>query len=106
MEDLIEPLNSGFSLAIHGFRSAVLMTRTIEYSPILEMCSRVKRLGYSTARRVRLYGEEFEIVSEPFPDANGIAVRAKSRKDPEIRVVHLPVMVIQTANVQPLAKAA
>jgi hypothetical protein len=106
VEDLIEPLNSGFSRAIHGFRSVVLITRTLEYSPILEMCARVKRLGYTTGGRVRLYGEELEIVSEPFPEANGIAVRAKSRKDPEIRVVHLPMMVIHTANDQPLVKAA
>ena len=85
MEDLIETIeNRGFSLAIHGVRSAVLMTRTLEYSPILEMCARVKMLGYTTAGRVRLYGEELEIVSEPFPEANGIAVRAKSSKVPEI----------------------
>jgi hypothetical protein len=82
------------------------MTRTLEYSPVLEMCARVKMLGYTTAGRVRLYGEEPEIVSEPFPEANGIAVRAKSSKVPEIRVVYLPLMVIQTANSQPLAKAA
>jgi hypothetical protein len=104
---LIETIeNSGFSLAIHGFRSAVLMTRTLEYSSTLEMSARVKMLGYTTAGRVRLYGEELEIVWEPFPEANGIAVRAKSSKVPEIRVVYLPLMVIQTANSQPLAKAA
>ena len=82
------------------------MTRTLESISISETCARVKQLGYASSRRVRLYGEELEIVSEPFPEANGIAVRAKSRKGPEIRVVRLPVMVIQRANGQAPAKAA
>jgi len=55
-------------------------------------------LGYTTSGRIRLYGEEFEVVSEPFPEANGIAVHAKSRRDPKIRILQLPATVIQTVK--------
>ena len=37
-----------------------------------EMCAHVKRLGYSTSKHVRLYGEDFEVVSDPFAEADGV----------------------------------
>lgn len=63
---------------------------------MLEICARVKNLGYTTSGRVRLYGEEFEVLSEPFAEENGIAVHAKSKRDPKARVLHLPATVLQT----------
>jgi len=78
----------------------------LESPSVLEMCARVKHLGYTTSGRVRLYGEEFEVVSEPFPAANGIAVHAKTRKDSKIRVLHLPATVLQTIKGRKSAKVA
>jgi hypothetical protein len=69
-----------------------------ESASVLEICARVKHMGYTTSGRVRLYGEEFEVVSEPFAEANGIAVHAKSRRDPKVRVLHLPATVLQTVK--------
>jgi len=65
---------------------------------LIEICARVKHLGYTTSGRVRLYGEEFEVVSEPFADAEGIAVHAKSRRNPNVRVLRLPSTVVQSAK--------
>jgi len=70
----------------------------VETPTISDICARVKHLGYKTAGRVRLYGEEFEVVSDPFPEANGIAVRAKSRRSPEGRVLRLPATVLQSVK--------
>jgi len=67
-------------------------------SIVLETCARVKRMGYTTSGRVRLYGEEFEVVSEPFPEENGIAVQVKSRKNPKVRVLRLPATLVQTVK--------
>ena len=67
---------------------------------VVEVCARVKHLGYTTSGRVRLYGEEFEVVSEPFPEADGIAVQVKSKRDPNVRVLQLPATVIQTVKRQ------
>lgn len=31
-----------------------------------EICNRLKRLGYGRSQHVRLYGEQFEVMSDPF----------------------------------------
>lgn len=73
---------------------------------VIEICARVKHLGYTTSGRIRLYGEEFEVVSEPFPEAEGIAVQVKSKSDPKVRVLQLPATVIQTVKRQKSVKVA
>jgi hypothetical protein len=45
-----------------------------------DICAHVKHLGYATSGRIRLYGEEFEVVSDPFPEAGGIAVHVTTNK--------------------------
>jgi hypothetical protein len=57
-------------------------------------CARIKELGYSTSRHIHMYGEEFEIVSDPFPDGDGVAVQAITAKDPARRTVRLPVAIL------------
>jgi hypothetical protein len=57
---------------------------------------RVKRLGYAARERIRLYGEEFEVISDPFPHADGIALNVKTKKDANVRVVRLPATVLQS----------
>ncbi|HEY3973657.1 MAG TPA: hypothetical protein VGM18_11670 [Candidatus Sulfotelmatobacter sp.] len=69
-----------------------------ESSSIAEVCASVKRLGYGVSEHIRLYGEEFEVVSDPFPEADGIAVRVKTEKDAAIRVVRLPATVLRSAK--------
>jgi hypothetical protein len=48
----------------------------------------------------RLYGEEFEVVSDPFPEADGVAVHVTTKKDPRIRLLRIPVTVLQGAVVK------
>jgi hypothetical protein len=72
-------------------------------SSFLEICARGKLLGYTTSGRVRLYGEELEVVSEPFPEANGIAVQVKSRKNPKVRVLRLPTTVVHSVKRRKIA---
>lgn len=62
------------------------------------MCAHVKRLGYATSRRIRLYGEEFEVVSDPFSEADGIAVHVTTKRDPGIRVLRIPATVLQSVR--------
>lgn len=82
------------------------MTSYHEQSPSLtEICASVKRLGYGASQSVRLYGEEFEVVSDPFPAEGGIAVRVKSKNREGLRVVQLPATVLQSVK-GPLKRAA
>jgi hypothetical protein len=49
-------------------------------------------------KHIRLYGEEFEVVSDPFPEANGVAVLATTKQDSYVRVLRIPVTVLQRAR--------
>jgi hypothetical protein len=74
------------------------MTRPTSESPsVVEVCASVKRLGYGARQRIRLYGEEFEVISDPFPEAEGIAVHVKG-KGAKIRVVQLPATLLQSVR--------
>jgi len=65
---------------------------------IAEICASVKRLGYAASQNIRLYGEEFEVMSDPFPEAGGIAISVKTKKSNGIRVVQLPATVLQSVR--------
>jgi hypothetical protein len=75
------------------------MTSPADMSPSdAEVCASVKRLGYGASQSVRLYGEEFEVISDPFPEAGGIAVSVKTKRNQTIRVVQLPATVLQSVK--------
>jgi hypothetical protein len=57
-------------------------------------CARIKDLGFSSSRHIKMYGESFEIVSDPFSDGDGVAVRAISGNDPKIRTLRLPTAIL------------
>ena len=67
--------------------------RFTKIGSIEEDCERIKQLGYATSRRIRIYGEEFELLSDPFPQANRIAICAKAKGDSGARVIGLPVTI-------------
>jgi hypothetical protein len=75
-----------------------MTSRNVEPPSSLEMCAHVKRLGYSLSKHVRLYGEDFEVVSDPFAEADGIAVRVTTIKDSKVRVLQIPSTVLQTVK--------
>ena len=70
----------------------------VNFPSVLKICAHVKHLGYAAARRIRLYGVEFEVVSDPFPEANGVAVHVTTKKDPSIRLLRIPMTVLQSAK--------
>ncbi len=51
--------------------------RFTRINSVEEACARIKQLGYVAFRRVRIYGVEFELLSDPYPQADQIAIRAK-----------------------------
>jgi hypothetical protein len=75
------------------------MTSQPDESPsIAEICANVKRLGYGASQRIRLYGEEFEVISDPFPESGGIAVSVKTKKGDTVRTLQLPATVLQSVK--------
>ena len=63
------------------------------FPSISETGARVRHLGYGASAHVRLYGEDFYVVSDP--EASGIAVRVTTKKDSAIRVLRLPATVLE-----------
>lgn len=59
-----------------------------------ENCARIKDLGFATSKHIKMYGETFEIVSDPFSEGDCIAVRATSGSNPEIRTLRLPTTIL------------
>ena len=57
-------------------------------------CERLIELGYVADKRVTLYGEHFEIASNPYMDGNWVAVRVTSEHDPTIQTIRLPVSIL------------
>lgn len=77
--------------------------RPEQSSSVAEICESVKRLGYAASQNIRLYGEEFEVISDPFPESGGIAVRVRTKRNEEIRLVQLPATVLQSVKGLPTA---
>ena len=72
---------------------SAIMDQAMSRTPARD-CARIKDLGYSTSHSIHMYGEHFEIVSDPFPDGGGVAVHAITAKNPVRRTVRLPVAVL------------
>ena len=70
-----------------------------------EICDQIKKRGYAQFHIVRIYGEEFEILSDPFPNDAGVAVRARSRRTLQVRSLQLPATLVPTGSDSPLRAA-
>jgi hypothetical protein len=79
--------------------------RFTRINSVEEACARIKQLGYVASRRVRIYGEEFELLSDPFPQADQIAIRAKAKSDSRVRILRLPVTIVQGGRKQQVTAA-
>ena len=79
--------------------------RFIRIESLEDTCARIKHLGYVAFRRVRIYGEEFELLSDPFPEHDRIAIRAKAQGDSGVRVLRLPVTIVQSGRVRTVKAA-
>lgn len=80
------------------------MTSHLESAP--DVCTKLKHLGYSASQHIKLYGEEYEIVSDPFLEAEGVALRVRTRKDPTVRTLQLPSTILRTVLRDSFTRAA
>lgn len=64
-----------------------------------KLCQRIKRLGYAQERQVALYGEVFELVSDPFVIGQDVVfVDAREKRSGSIRRVRVPMNVVEMAK--------
>lgn len=60
-----------------------------------EVCERLKGLGYAHRMRIRMYGEEFDLTSNPVADESGFAIEAVSRKSGDVRMLRIPLSILE-----------
>ena len=66
-------------------------------SSVTNVCERVKQLGYYASKTFKLYGEEYEGVSDPFMDGDNVALHVRTKEQAEIRTLRLPSTILQSA---------
>ena len=59
-----------------------------------DSCARIRDLGFRASMRIRMYGERFQIVSDPFDEGDCVAVHATSARNPVIRTLRLPMAIL------------
>ena len=60
-----------------------------------EVCDRLKALGYEHRKRIKMYGEEFDLTSNPVAHESGFAIEAVSRKSGDARMLRIPLSILQ-----------
>jgi hypothetical protein len=59
-----------------------------------ENCARIKALGFKTSTHIKMYGERFELVSDPFVEGDYTTVHAISGDSQGARPLRLPVSIL------------
>jgi hypothetical protein len=66
-----------------------------QFSP--ELCKKLKSLGYARDGRVKLYGQDFQLLSDPFDDGTAVVVKAITAKNKNEQVLRIPKPVVLAA---------
>jgi hypothetical protein len=65
----------------------------------VSLCERLKRLGFAQENQLKLYGEVFELVSDPIIVNNDvILVDAIEKKSGRLRRVRIPLPIVNMAK--------
>ena len=81
------------------------VTTTHTNLPTAEVCARIKQFGYAVSQEIRIYGEEFDVLSDPFPSDGGVAIHVRSKRTLQSRVLQLPATIIHRVT-ERLGRAA
>jgi hypothetical protein len=71
---------------------------TSEGTAPTDVCARIRQFGYAASQRIRIYGEDFDVLSDPFPIEGGIAIQVCSKRTSQTRVLQLPSTIIQRVS--------
>jgi hypothetical protein len=65
----------------------------------LDLCTQLKRLGFTPGNQMKLYGEAFEFLSDPLVMSdNLVLLDATNIKTGQMRRVRIPLPVVNMAN--------
>ncbi len=69
-------------------------------SPEVTLSERLKRLGFSNSSRMRLYGQEFDLLSDPIiakDEDNAVFIEVIEIKSRQSRRVRIPLTIVNMA---------
>ena len=65
------------------------------------LCSKLKQLGFSQENQMRLYGQEFEFLSDPIVMGDdAVFVDAIEKRSRQTRRIRIPLPIVNMANSQ------
>jgi hypothetical protein len=64
----------------------------------VSLCKRLQRRGFTSKHRVKLYGEEFDLISDPTVNGKGYGIDGMSRKSGSLRHLGIPLSVVRTVE--------
>jgi hypothetical protein len=81
-------------------RGLVMTNQNVGHQDVEQqiICARLQELGFAREKHIRLYGEEFELVSNPVPDGDGFAVEGLTSASNKVRRVGIPLTLVQTVQ--------
>jgi hypothetical protein len=59
------------------------------------LCQRLERMGFRCGRLIRLYGEEFQLLTGPSPAGKSYEVLGVSRKSGSLRHLLIPLSLVR-----------
>lgn len=62
------------------------------------ICEKLRKLGYTSERRIKLYGEELRLTSNPISDGFGFSVEAIAIKSGKVKRIRLPLPVVDVVE--------
>jgi hypothetical protein len=63
------------------------------------ICERIRHLGFAQYKKVKLYGEVFELTADPVADENDyIFVAARERRSGRTRRLPIPINIVEMAK--------
>jgi hypothetical protein len=74
-----------------------------EHAKEVFVCERLERLGYAPQQRVKLYGEEFDLVSNPMRHGVGYVIEGVSCKSGGSRRIRIPLPLVRMIEHELLA---
>jgi hypothetical protein len=83
--------------------NAEILPISKEMADLIKVCDRLKEMGYAQSKRIRIYGQEFDVISNPFPQGKGVAVQAQPKGAKQTRVLQLPLPILQMVTRRKIA---
>jgi hypothetical protein len=76
-------------------------------APQIHLCERLKRLGFSRDKQIRLYGSQFELVADPIAMSDTLVFfDGVEQKSGQVRRVRIPLTIVRMAAQQMAATPA